>query len=108
MADKPSYGLCWRCEHRARFHETGHAPRCECGDGGAICCCYMYKPVSPCATKRAPGDKRSRFAGAMLTAREVYAGVAEVTYHLAKGRGGDAVSAVATGKIVKDSVPARV
>ena len=23
-------GLCHRCEHRARYYETGHAPRCEC------------------------------------------------------------------------------
>jgi len=41
-------GLCWRCEHRARFHETGHRPRCECGDvTSSNWSCYMYRPVQP-------------------------------------------------------------
>lgn len=41
-------GLCHRCEHRARFFETGHGPRCECQTPGyGVCSCYMYEPVTP-------------------------------------------------------------
>jgi len=62
--------LCFRCEHRARFHELGHAPRCECGEPKrSVCTCYMYRPVMPCVLVRAKGDRRPMFAGAMIAAR---------------------------------------
>lgn len=104
MSD-PHYGLCWRCEWRAKYHETGSAPRCECGSQGAVCGCYMYRPVAPVALKQAPGDKRPRFAGAMFCSRERFAGVAEVTYHLTKTRQGAIVYAAPTGKLVKETIP---
>jgi hypothetical protein len=51
--------LCYRCEHRARYHETGHGPRCECGDtNSATCGCYMYAPVAPLVLRRSKGDRR--------------------------------------------------
>ena len=50
--------LCWRCEHRARFHEFGHAARYECGQPWSVCSCYMYAPVAPMVQARNPGDKR--------------------------------------------------
>ena len=50
--------LCFRCEHRALFLETGARPRCECGDiktskGG----CYMFKPCAPQVLTRVDGYK---------------------------------------------------
>lgn len=58
---KEAIGLCWRCEHRARFNEMGGKwrPRCECGDvHTAYCGCYMYAPVVPFVLRRRRGDTR--------------------------------------------------
>ena len=72
-------GLCFRCEHRARFFETGSGPRYECQQPDmAVHGCYMYKPVKPCVLKKDKDDKRPRFAGALFSARERYAGIAPV------------------------------
>ena len=47
------------------------APRMECGsEGCASHSCYMYRPVEPLILRRAAHDKRERFVGAMLSARE--------------------------------------
>lgn len=65
--------LCFRCEHRARWHETKGQwqPRCECGDlEGGSWGCYMYRPVRPHKLIKAiPDDERSVFAPAMIAAR---------------------------------------
>lgn len=57
--EKNDTGLCFRCEHRARFLELGFAPRCECGAiEQAVCSCYMYKPVLPVLLRPNEGDRR--------------------------------------------------
>lgn len=54
-----SVPLCFRCENRALFLETGNAPRCECKDPTSSAYgCYAYKPVKPLWVKRAKGDRR--------------------------------------------------
>lgn len=66
-------GLCFRCEYRAMFLESGHGPRCECGDvqsGGGSC--YQFAPVLPPVLHKTnyPGNlRRSIAAPAMLRAR---------------------------------------
>lgn len=63
-------GLCWRCEHRARYLEDGLRPRYECGeDGRSVSCCYMYLPMRPCVVKRSEGDDRPEFGMPMIAAR---------------------------------------
>lgn len=63
-------GLCYRCEHRARYMEHGHGPRCECQDFlGNKYGCYMYRPVRPVVTGVDEGDARAQFAGSLLSAR---------------------------------------
>jgi hypothetical protein len=50
--------------------ETGHGPRCECGDiKSSKYSCYMYRPVCPVVLAKNEGDDRPQFAGAMLSAR---------------------------------------
>lgn len=65
---RPATGLCHRCEHRARYYETGHGPRCECS-GSDVYSCYMYRPVVPCAQQVNEGDGRSAFAPSLFSAR---------------------------------------
>lgn len=50
-------GLCWRCEHRAHYHEVQRGPRCECGGSGAVGSCYMYKPCYPVALRRSDSER---------------------------------------------------
>ena len=62
--------LCFRCEHRAKFLEDGHAPRCECGDiESSKCGCYMYKPCLPVIVKPSEGEERPMFAAPMISGR---------------------------------------
>lgn len=76
-------GLCFRCEHRARFFETGSRPRCECGDVyRAKHGCYMYRPVAPVALTCDPDDDRPALGPAMIASRVYYAGIAEGKYRL--------------------------
>ena len=70
--------LCYRCEHRAIYHETSHGPRCECKDTSSVSCCYMYKPVKPVRLKRTDGDKRPLGGAPILSARAEYDGVPEM------------------------------
>ncbi len=68
------YGLCFRCEHRAQYFETGHAPRMECGSP-EICVggCYMYKPVKPVVVEQQnPNDPRPIFGPALIAGRVQY------------------------------------
>jgi hypothetical protein len=70
--------LCWRCENRAKAHETGHGPRYECTDfEHSKFVCYCYQPVKPVILKRQRGDKRPQFAGWAISARSEFAGVEE-------------------------------
>ena len=57
-AIKPSLGLCFRCEHRARhLQDKTYQPRCECGmTMCAVWSCYMYQPVKPLVLEKS--DKR--------------------------------------------------
>ena len=50
--------LCYRCEYRAQFLENGRRPRHECGDGGAVYGCYMFRPVKPLVLKPRDNDTR--------------------------------------------------
>jgi len=62
--------LCFRCEYRARFLETGERHRHECGDIlKSKSSCYMFMPCCPVVTKATPGW-RPRFAGALFSTRE--------------------------------------
>ena len=71
-------GLCFRCEERALFLETGNAPRCECQTPAVnASTCYMYKPVRPVITQVARGYAgRPRLAPIAISAREEAVGVA--------------------------------
>lgn len=63
-------GLCYRCEHRAVFLETGDRPRFECGtERSASSACYMFLPCKPIAVTPVPGEKRPVFAGWMFAGR---------------------------------------
>ena len=74
----PVKALCYRCEHRAKFHETLVGPRYECGDiSKGVFCCYMYQPVLPVVLVKSKGDKRPIAAGNMISARMEGIGVAE-------------------------------
>ena len=56
--DKIKKSLCFRCEYRALFLETGYKPRLECGsveDSKYIC--YMYKPVEPVVLEKSSSEK---------------------------------------------------
>ena len=65
------HALCYRCEHRAVWHETKQGPRAECHDAlTGVGSCYMYLPVLPYITVKDSTDKRPRFAGAMMSSRE--------------------------------------
>jgi hypothetical protein len=65
-------GLCFRCEERALYLETGHGSRCECQSPTVnVASCYMYKPVRPVITQVAKGyAKRPRLGPTALSARE--------------------------------------
>jgi len=70
--------LCYRCEHRARFLETGERPRYECGEvNQSKVGCYMYRPVSPCVVAADEGDDRELGGPAMCAARAHFVRVAE-------------------------------
>lgn len=82
-------GLCWRCEHRATFHDTGFGPRSECQQTEmAVHSCYMYRPVKPLVLAPDKGDRRPMGAPAMIAARAHAVRVAEGEYHGHKGQGG--------------------
>lgn len=56
---KNDRGLCFRCDYRADFLETGRTPRFECGViESAVCGCYMFLPVKPIVIKKRDGDPR--------------------------------------------------
>ena len=74
--------LCFRCEHRARFLETGHGPRCECQDRRqAVSSCYMYRPVWPVVLALNEGERRPLLAGWAFAGRahavRIFNGIAQ-------------------------------
>ena len=71
-------GLCYRCEHRAKYWETGHAPRMECGsDEMSVGGCYMYQPVRPVIVKQQNSeDPRPIFFLPMIAGRVRFSRVA--------------------------------
>jgi len=72
-------GLCFRCEHRARFFESGRSPRFECGDvKTCVHGCYMYQPVMPVILLKNKTDKRPQFGPIVISARSSYAGMPDM------------------------------
>jgi len=62
--------LCYRCEHRAKYLETGERPRFECGEvGKSKSSCYYYVPIMPIVLQRDKGDKRPVAAPWLFSAR---------------------------------------
>ena len=61
--------LCYRCEQRARFLETGNGPRYECQQPGSVVGCYMYQPTRGVVLARDRGDRRWLCGPAMIAAR---------------------------------------
>jgi len=77
--EEKSVGLCFRCEWRARYFETGSGPRMECGTTTrSSYSCYMYTPVRPVVLVANEGDKRFPLTLWMLSARCHADGLANV------------------------------
>ena len=69
--------LCFRCEHRARFLETGSRPRHECGTiEQSKATCYMFMPCLPVLTEPEESEL-PRFSGQLLSCRETAVRVME-------------------------------
>lgn len=65
-----TYGLCYRCEHRALWNETqNHRPRFECGADISVRSCYMFQPIKPLVLEPNEKDNRPIFGPTMLSAR---------------------------------------
>jgi hypothetical protein len=79
--------LCFRCEFRARFHETGSGPRHECKMDYGVRSCYMYRPVRPCLLEPLRKDIRPRFGPSLISSRERCAGIADGSYVAKKVKG---------------------
>jgi hypothetical protein len=62
-------GLCWRCENRSVFHETGYGPRYECKQDRAVNGCYCFIPCKPIVVGPIEGEKRPIFAGWLFAGR---------------------------------------
>ena len=76
--DVSGKALCYRCEWRAQWLESGHGPRMECQSrDSATGSCYMYRPVAPVIQQVNDGDDRSPFSGAMVSARSHAIGIAK-------------------------------
>lgn len=73
-------GLCFRCEFRAKFLETGSGPRHQCKQtNGNVFICYMYQPVKPVILgdpESSKGDPRPRGSG-ILSKRHQFIKVPE-------------------------------
>lgn len=66
---EPGHGLCFRCEHRASFLETGSRPRFECGTTMTVHGCYMFRPAKPIEVAPIAGEKRRIFDPWMISGR---------------------------------------
>jgi len=68
--EQDKQGMCFRCEHRAKFLENGSRPRYECGEVDSTkFACYMYQPVKPIKLSKDENDPRPQFGGYMFTSR---------------------------------------
>ena len=69
--------LCFRCEHRARYQETGDAVRHECGNiNDGVCSCYSFRPMSPVILEKSnPHDTKIRFGPSFIAPREKIVGI---------------------------------
>jgi hypothetical protein len=99
MEDKIQ-GLCYRCEHRATFKETGYAPRSECKSEISVMGCYCYKPVKPLVIKPRKGDKRP-ISLDILSCRIEAVKIADVELTGKKIRGGYIVYWQPKEKVIK-------
>lgn len=82
-------GLCYRCEYRAQHLETGHGPRAQCGDKGAVGSCYMYNPVKPLILVKDPDPlNRPQFSGTMFSSRSHSGGLSDCKLNLEPGKVG--------------------
>jgi hypothetical protein len=82
-------GLCFRCEYRAIFLETGSGPRNQCGDiNNTVHSCYQHRPVKPVSLLKDKKDIRPQFGPAMISSRSSYAGVSEFRLNLAEQKDG--------------------
>jgi hypothetical protein len=92
LPENKKEGLCFRCEERAKFLETGHGSRCECGDiQVAVCSCYCYSPVKPVVMAVNKGDKRPQFAGWMFSSRSHFVRIPELDLELKKFKDGSMI-----------------
>lgn len=91
VSEKDRYrgGLCFRCDHRANYHETKQQPRYECGTEMAVHSCYMYKPTTPLVLVPSDRtDKRPFLGPAFIASRACAVGKAEGKWHaMAQGQG---------------------
>jgi hypothetical protein len=94
---KESFGLCYRCEHRAEYlndklntGENGYArrPRYECGLSISVHSCYMYRPVRPYILKPNEGETRGLTWPSMISGRAHAVGVADTEYMAKKVKEG--------------------
>lgn len=80
--------LCFRCERRAEFLETGRGPRHECKQADAVGNCYAYLPVKPLVMKRPKGERRPVGGPMLLSARIGRVKIADVDLKIVpKNRG---------------------
>ena len=104
--DKDKLGLCFRCEHRAKFLEAGRRPRCECGEiNETKWACYMYRPVKPVVL--APldaADDRPQFGPSLISSRSKFVRVAdELEYFVRQAEGGSVILCV-TAEIMREII----
>lgn len=105
---RDSFGLCYRCEHRARYFETGSAPRAECGSPSmSVYGCYMYKPVRPVVvTQGNKDDPRPIFGPSMIAGRIRFDHISndeEVHLELTSPNDGEFLLVWAKGALPKDN-----
>ena len=87
--------LCFRCEHRASFLETGSQPRFECGNiENSNKGCYMFIPCRPVVMKKNKGDNRPAHGGyigarvsAIKLAEDCHLELSDGWLHWMPGRG---------------------
>ena len=67
-------GLCFRCECRAVFLETGKKTQLECGMSveGTVYGCSEYQPVKPLVVEKEIDKERTQFTGDDVLIRSLY------------------------------------
>lgn len=82
MGNLSRVGLCFRCEYRARFLETGSRPRYECGVvDTSTHSCYMYRPTAPLIIKK---EDRRPLTLNLFSCRVNPVGIADGEYKMKK------------------------